>query len=113
MPHTDGENVNGLTSHLEVTKQITPADQKGPPLPHDHELPRIPTTPTTVPADYMIPQLNKITPPGRPLAAGRLKYFIENWKLITSDKSVLETVGGYRIPLISKPHQWRKRVTKA
>ena len=55
----------------------------------------------------MIPHLNKITPPGRPLVAGRLKHFIENWKLITSDKSVLETVGGYRIPLISKPHQWR------
>ena len=61
----------------------------------------------------MIPRLNKITPPGPQLVAGRLKHFIDNWKLLTSDQSVLETVRGYRIPLLSRPHQWRKRVTKA
>ena len=31
---------------------------------------------------------------------------------MTSDKSVLEIVEGYLIPLISKPYQWRKRITK-
>lgn len=59
----------------------------------------------------MVPQLKKIMPP-QEYVAGRLKYFVENWKIITSDKSVLETVQGYHIPLISKPHQWRKRITK-
>ena len=31
---------------------------------------------------------------------------------MTSDKSVLEIVEGYLIPLISTPYQWRKRITK-
>ncbi|CAB4011272.1 Gag-Pol poly [Paramuricea clavata] len=76
----------------------------------DQGLPMSPATPTT--AYYMIPRLNMITLPEQQ-TAGRLKHFIENWKIITSDGSVLETVRGYRIPLISKPHQWRERVTKA
>ncbi len=60
----------------------------------------------------MVPQLNKITVTANQLA-GRLRYFIENWRKITSDKQVLETVEGYRIPLKSKPIQWRKRATKS
>ena len=38
---------------------------------------------------------------------------MSNWQIITLDESVLETVKGYRISLTSKPHQWRKRITKA
>ena len=61
----------------------------------------------------MVPQLNKITVTANQLA-GRLRYVIENWRKITlTDKHVLETVEGYRIPLKSKPIQWRKRVTKS
>ena len=60
---------------------------------------------------HMIPRLNMITLPEQQ-RAGRLTHFMSNWKIITSDKSVLETVGGYRIALTSKPHQWRKRMTK-
>ena len=73
------------------------------------EFPRTLAPPST--ADYMIPRLNKITLPEQQ-TAGQLRHFMSNWKIITSDESVLETVGGYRIPLTSKPHQWRKRITK-
>ena len=34
--------------------------------------------------------------------AGRLKYFYRNWQLITSDPLVLETVKGYKIPILRK-----------
>jgi hypothetical protein len=101
------------TSPKGTKKKISVASrQEKTPSLSDHRLPMSPAPPTT--ADYMIPRFNKITLPAdsrstEQQTAGRLKYFIENWKIITSDESVLETVRGYRIPLISKPHQWRKR----
>ena len=55
----------------------------------------------------MIPRLNKMALPEQQ-TAGRLRHFLGNWKIIT-----FETVKEYRIPLTSKPHQWRKRITKA
>ncbi len=106
-----GETVNGPTSPKEIQSLGTVTPQRpGPPSPSNHDFPKIPTTQTT--ADYMVPQLNKITVTANQLAE-RLRYFIENWRKITSDKHVLETVEGYRIPLKSKPIQWRKRVIKS
>ena len=55
--------------------------------------------------------MKHINPPDNQVA-GRLKYFVDNWKIITSDKTILETVQGYQIPFILRPHQWRKRITK-
>ena len=106
-----GENVNGHTRPMETKKQ-NPVASRPTKLPSlsDKECPRTPAPLTT--ADYMIPRLNKITLPEQQIA-GRLRHFLGNWKIITSDESVLETVKGYQIPLTSKPHQWRKRITKA
>ena len=40
-----------------------------------------------------------------PLLAGRLKYFIENWKMITLDPWILDTVMGYKINFVNYPFQ--------
>ena len=37
--------------------------------------------------------------------AGRLQFFVENWKVITQDQWVLETVEGFAIPFTSPPYQ--------
>ena len=37
--------------------------------------------------------------------AGRLKYFQNNWHLISDDPWVLETITGYKIEFHSMPHQ--------
>ena len=37
--------------------------------------------------------------------AGRLKLFYSSWKLVTSDKQILQSVKGYKIPLIKNPIQ--------
>ena len=55
--------------------------------------------------------MKHINPPDNQVA-GRLKYFVDNWKIITSDKAILETVQGYQIPFILRPHQWRKAYHK-
>ncbi|CAD6215479.1 GSCOCG00011218001-RA-CDS, partial [Cotesia congregata] len=36
---------------------------------------------------------------------GRLRYFINNWKQITTDKVVLDYINGYKIPLTQTPTQ--------
>ena len=42
--------------------------------------------------------------------AGRLKFFQENWKLITSDLAILEIVRGWRLPIIGRPFQEPKQI---
>jgi len=37
--------------------------------------------------------------------AGRLSLFVTNWKVLTTDKWVLETVKGFQIPFTSHPVQ--------
>ena len=37
--------------------------------------------------------------------AGRLKHFLKNWKVLTSDPHILEIVEGYQIPSLSIPQQ--------
>ena len=37
--------------------------------------------------------------------AGRLKTFIENWKILTNDTEILSLVEGYTIPLHKIPQQ--------
>lgn len=61
--------------------------------------------------DYNIPNMHNINVPQLKTAC-RLQHFINNWKLITSDKWILQTVSGYQIPFLCKPHQWRPRITK-
>ena len=39
--------------------------------------------------------------------AGRLKHFLQNWKLLTSDQWTLNTVKGYRLELAESPRQLR------
>ena len=39
--------------------------------------------------------------------AGRLKYFLQNWELLTSDQWTLNTVRGYRLELTGRPRQLR------
>ncbi len=42
---------------------------------------------------------------GPQAVAGRLKHFVANWRRITTDRWVLETVNGYAIDLHSTPRQ--------
>ena len=42
---------------------------------------------------------------------GRLAYFLPNWKKISSDKWVQDTVTGYKLDLLSIPHQQHKPAT--
>ena len=37
--------------------------------------------------------------------AGRIRWFIQNWRLITQDQWVLEMVQGFRLPLLQTPVQ--------
>ena len=40
--------------------------------------------------------------------AGQLSHFIANWRLVTKDRSVLNTVMGDEIEFVSQPHQSKK-----
>ena len=42
---------------------------------------------------------------GNYLPAGRLRHFLNNWKLLTKDRWVLETVRGYCIEFVVEPYQ--------
>ena len=37
--------------------------------------------------------------------AGRLEHFLANWRKITSDQKMLQTVSGYKVELFETPHQ--------
>jgi hypothetical protein len=37
--------------------------------------------------------------------AGQLKYYVNEWKSITSDKFILNVIQGYIIPFLSQPQQ--------
>jgi len=39
--------------------------------------------------------------------AGRLVYFLEEWKKITKDKEILDVIIGYKIPFVSQPQQFQ------
>ena len=39
-------------------------------------------------------------------AADRLNFFMENWKKLTNDPSILKVVQGYQIPLLTEPTQF-------
>ena len=43
--------------------------------------------------------------------SGRLVHFLDNWKTITQNNWVFQTVVGYKIPFVAPPRQWRPRVT--
>uniref|UniRef100_A0AC35GWB7 Reverse transcriptase domain-containing protein n=1 Tax=Panagrolaimus sp. PS1159 TaxID=55785 RepID=A0AC35GWB7_9BILA len=45
-----------------------------------------------------LPKFEKIQ---APLIAGRLKYYLNNWKIITQDRWVLKTIKGYALPFKS------------
>ena len=44
---------------------------------------------------------------GKPIA-GRLRFFHQNWRILTSDPEILEIVTGWEIPLTGRPHQVRE-----
>ena len=39
-------------------------------------------------------------------AAGRLRFFLENWKKLTNDPFILKVVQRYLMPLLSEPTQF-------
>ena len=59
---------------------------------------------TTTSADYL-PSTHPITLSEKQ-PANRLRTFLANLKLITTDRWVLHAVSGYKIPFLSLPHQW-------
>ena len=105
------ESASGLTGadHCKPLSQQSNILQAEGHQPSFNDFPKAP--PSQVAADYILTQMKHINPPDNQVA-GRLKYFVDNWKIITSDKTILETVQGYQIPFILRPHQWRKRITK-
>ena len=77
-----------------------------------HASPACPTSqhPTDlVRNDYPFPVLRPIHCVNTP--SGRLVHFLDNWKTITQDNWVLQTVVGYKIPFVAPPRQLRPRVT--
>ena len=38
---------------------------------------------------------------------GRLRHYVHNWREITSDKHILQTVTGYKIEFSEPPYQYR------
>uniref|UniRef100_A0A914YLL5 Reverse transcriptase domain-containing protein n=1 Tax=Panagrolaimus superbus TaxID=310955 RepID=A0A914YLL5_9BILA len=56
--------------------------------------------------NLMLPKFAQIQ---APLTAGRLKFFISNWKLITQDRWVLKTIKGYSLPFKSLRGQLSSR----
>lgn len=46
------------------------------------------------------------------ITTGRLVNFLNNWRVITQDNWVLQTISGYKIPFISNPRQWRPNITR-
>ncbi|XP_018373232.1 PREDICTED: uncharacterized protein LOC108767726 [Trachymyrmex cornetzi] len=55
-----------------------------------------PVSKTSVPLSHTSP-LNPVR------TAGRLAYFLHNWKVITSDQEVLRAIQGYKIPFFVSP----------
>ena len=109
--NVNGESASGLTGadHCKPLSQQSNILQAKGHQPSLNDFPKAP--PSQVAANYILTQMKHINPPDNQVA-GRLKYFVDNWRIITSDKTILETVQGYQIPFILRPHQWRKRITK-
>ena len=109
--NVNGESASGLTGadHCKPLSQQSNILQAEGHQPSLNDFPKAP--PSQVAADYILTQMKHINPPDNQVA-GRLKYFVDNWKIITLGKTILETVQGYQIPFILRPHQWRKRITK-
>ena len=63
-------------------------------------------------ADYGLPFQTPL-PRQLPCMTGRLKHFQANWRKITNDPWVLQTISGYRIPFIKRSWQIRPRITRA
>ena len=61
--------------------------------------------------DYPFPTLHLKHCPE--ITTGRLVHFLNNWRVITQDNWVLQTISGYKIPFTSNPRQWRPRITRA
>ena len=58
---------------------------------------------------YYIEALFQGRPPLEiPCIGGRLRFFTEQWGLITGDPMILEALGGYKIPLLKMPSQTRE-----
>ena len=93
-----GENVNGPQNPVQPTAETRDTMLPLPKHRSQRELECTKSHPTV--ADYNLPHLHKIIPPVS-TPSGRLVYFLQNWKKLTSDQSVLQTVTGYRIPLRS------------
>ena len=75
-----------------------------PPIRQTSHLPTVPVS-----YDYPFPVLRHIHCVNTP--SGRLVHFLDNWKTITQDNWVLQTVVGYKIPFTFPPRQWRPRIT--
>lgn len=65
--------------------------------------------PFLVQPDLVAPEITALklrSPPAKmPALGGRLQHFLDNWQKLTRDRTVLEVVGGYRIPWLKKPVQ--------
>ena len=40
--------------------------------------------------------------------AGKIKYFLQNWKVLSNDPAILEIVEGWKLPLVGRPQQVRE-----
>ena len=101
-----GENDDGHSNRDSITKVQQGTIRQNPPPSDLAEIPRLP-----IAADYNFPLLQNIIPLVS-TPAGRLVHFLGNWEKLTSDKTILQTVKGYKIPLRCTPHQWRPGLTK-
>ncbi len=66
----------------------------------------------TARADYAFPHLVPLPPLPPSTTTCRLANCVQNWKHITQDPWVLQSVKGYKIPFMQEPYQWQTCVTR-
>ena len=70
--------------------------------------PQLPTCRLTAPAvDYPSPAHPLFLSENQ--TANRLGTFLTSWNILTTDKWILQTISGYKIPFVRTPRQWRAR----
>ena len=100
-----------------IPQETQPGESAGGAKAHSHPTPHRQSVTDQANLDQQIgahylpfPTLSPIAQ--SPCTAGRLAKHLDNWKVITQDPWVLQTVQGYKILFQRPPYQWRARETK-
>ena len=63
---------------------------------------------------FVHPSLKELFPHHLPTApktnAGKIQYFVENWKILSGDPNIHEIVQSWKLPLVELPYQGREPI---